>query len=56
MYWHISKGSWTFSMEDYGWQVSDVTGEGLKVMLQFCHDTYYTFALTNIRGPSWGKT
>ncbi|KAG2668086.1 hypothetical protein I3760_15G143600 [Carya illinoinensis] len=33
MYRHISKGSWTFSMEDYGWQVSDVTGEGLKVTL-----------------------
>jgi len=30
MYRHISKGSWTFSMHDQGWQVSDCTAEGLK--------------------------
>ncbi|ESW24999.1 hypothetical protein PHAVU_004G178500 [Phaseolus vulgaris] len=33
MYRHISKGSWTFSMHDQGWQVSDCTGEGLKAAL-----------------------
>lgn len=33
MYRHISKGSWTFSMHDHGWQVSDCTAEGLKVHL-----------------------
>jgi len=33
MYRHISKGSWTFSMHDQGWQVSDCTAEGLKVIL-----------------------
>ncbi|KAF5445650.1 hypothetical protein F2P56_034688 [Juglans regia] len=33
MHRHMSKGSWTFSMPDYGWQVSDVTAEGLKVSL-----------------------
>lgn len=27
----ISKGAWTFSMQDQGWQVSDCTAEGLKV-------------------------
>jgi squalene cyclase len=32
MYRHISKGAWTFSMQDHGWQVSDCTAEGLKVM------------------------
>ena len=32
MYRHISKGAWTFSMQDQGWQVSDCTAEGLKVM------------------------
>ncbi|XP_040951795.1 lupeol synthase isoform X2 [Gossypium hirsutum] len=30
MYRHISKGSWTFSTQDHGWQVSDCTAEGLK--------------------------
>ncbi|KAK7829873.1 lupeol synthase [Quercus suber] len=30
MYRHISKGAWTFSMQDHGWQVSDCTAEGLK--------------------------
>ncbi|KAF5445649.1 hypothetical protein F2P56_034687 [Juglans regia] len=33
MHRHMSKGSWTLSMPDYGWQVSDVTAEGLKVSL-----------------------
>ncbi|XP_010245752.1 PREDICTED: taraxerol synthase-like [Nelumbo nucifera] len=33
MYRHISKGSWTFSNQDHGWQVSDCTGEGLKACL-----------------------
>ncbi|KAL5543987.1 hypothetical protein UlMin_007771, partial [Ulmus minor] len=27
---HISKGSWTFSVQDQGWPVSDCTAEGLK--------------------------
>ncbi|KAK9930801.1 hypothetical protein M0R45_018111 [Rubus argutus] len=31
MYRHISKGAWTFSIQDHGWQVSDCTSEGLKV-------------------------
>ncbi|KAG5026226.1 hypothetical protein JHK86_022140 [Glycine max] len=30
MYRHISKGSWTFSDQDHGWQVSDCTAESLK--------------------------
>ncbi|KAK9076019.1 hypothetical protein SSX86_004349 [Deinandra increscens subsp. villosa] len=30
MYRHISRGSWTFSDQDHGWQVSDCTSEGLK--------------------------
>ncbi|GLT78999.1 hypothetical protein SLA2020_505130 [Shorea laevis] len=33
MYRHISKGSWTFSDQDHGWQLSDCTGEGLKCCL-----------------------
>ncbi|XP_057980689.1 lupeol synthase-like [Malania oleifera] len=33
MYRHINKGSWTFSMQDHGWQVSDCTAEGLKAAL-----------------------
>ncbi|XP_040996601.1 lupeol synthase-like isoform X3 [Juglans microcarpa x Juglans regia] len=33
MYRHISKGAWTFSIQDHGWQVSDCTAEGLKVAL-----------------------
>lgn len=33
MYRHICKGSWTFSMHDQGWQVSDCTAEGLKAAL-----------------------
>lgn len=33
MFRHISKGGWTFSTQDHGWQVSDCTGEGLKVSL-----------------------
>ncbi|XP_004510379.1 mixed-amyrin synthase [Cicer arietinum] len=33
MYRHISKGSWTFSDRDHGWQVSDCTAEGLKCCL-----------------------
>ncbi|KAL6985042.1 lupeol synthase [Sarracenia purpurea var. burkii] len=35
MYRHTSKGAWTFSMQDHGWQVSDCTAEGLKCSLLF---------------------
>ncbi|XP_076906929.1 baccharis oxide synthase-like [Bidens hawaiensis] len=35
MYRHISKGSWTFSDQDHGWQLSDCTTEGLKCCLLF---------------------
>ncbi|CAI0553329.1 unnamed protein product [Linum tenue] len=35
MYRHISKGSWTFSTQDHGWQVSDCTAEGLKCALLY---------------------
>ncbi|XP_057805582.1 beta-amyrin synthase 2-like isoform X2 [Salvia miltiorrhiza] len=35
MYRHISKGSWTFSDQDQGWQVSDCTAEALKCCLLF---------------------
>ncbi|KAL3613496.1 myb-like DNA-binding protein bas1 [Castilleja foliolosa] len=33
MYRHISKGSWTNSDRDHGWQTSDCTAEGLKCCL-----------------------
>ncbi|XP_058743526.1 beta-amyrin synthase-like [Vicia villosa] len=33
MYRHISKGSWPFSDQDIGWQVSDCTAEALKCCL-----------------------
>ncbi|XP_048428397.1 beta-amyrin synthase-like isoform X3 [Pyrus x bretschneideri] len=33
MHRHISKGSWTFSDQDHGWQLSDCTAEGLKCCL-----------------------
>ncbi|KAB1213289.1 Beta-amyrin synthase [Morella rubra] len=33
MYRHISKGGWTFSDQDHGWQVSDCTAEALKCCL-----------------------
>ncbi|KAL5718241.1 myb-like DNA-binding protein bas1 [Ranunculus cassubicifolius] len=33
MHRHISKGSWAFSDQDHGWQVSDCTAEGLVVCL-----------------------
>ncbi|KAL8554125.1 hypothetical protein ACS0TY_002376 [Phlomoides rotata] len=33
MYRHISKGAWTFSDQDHGWQVSDCTAEALKCCL-----------------------
>ncbi|GJW66275.1 beta-amyrin synthase, partial [Tanacetum coccineum] len=35
MHRHISKGSWTFSEQDQGWQVSDCTAEALKCCLLF---------------------
>ncbi|RVX03648.1 Beta-Amyrin Synthase 1 [Vitis vinifera] len=35
MYCHISKGSWTFSDQDHGCQVSDCIAEGLKCCLLF---------------------
>ncbi|KAK0600255.1 hypothetical protein LWI29_013115 [Acer saccharum] len=35
MHRHISKGSWTFSDQDHGWQLSDCTAEGLKCCLLF---------------------
>ncbi|CAI0553285.1 unnamed protein product [Linum tenue] len=35
MYRHMSKGSWTFSTQDHGWQVSDCTSEGLKCVLLY---------------------
>ncbi|KAJ6327893.1 hypothetical protein OIU76_006432 [Salix suchowensis] len=33
MYRHISRGSWTFSDQDHGWQLSDCTAEALKCVL-----------------------
>ncbi|KAK4493087.1 hypothetical protein RD792_018078 [Penstemon davidsonii] len=33
MYRNNSKGGWTFSDQDHGWQVSDCTSEGLKCCL-----------------------
>nr|UJH94072.1 2,3-oxidosqualene cyclase 2 [Tripterygium hypoglaucum] len=33
MHRHISKGSWTFSDQDHGWQLSDCTAEALKCCL-----------------------
>ncbi|KAK9281889.1 hypothetical protein L1049_004796 [Liquidambar formosana] len=33
MHRHISKGSWTFSDQDQGWQVSDCTAENFKCCL-----------------------
>ncbi|WCJ40432.1 Lupeol synthase [Euphorbia peplus] len=35
MFRYISKGSWTFSDKDHGWQVSDCTAEALKCCLLF---------------------
>ncbi|KAJ0074529.1 hypothetical protein Patl1_37603 [Pistacia atlantica] len=35
MFHHISKGSWTFSDQDHGWQVSDCTAESLLCCLHF---------------------
>ncbi|XP_010245750.1 PREDICTED: beta-amyrin synthase-like isoform X2 [Nelumbo nucifera] len=35
MFRHISKGSWTFSDQDHGWQISDCTAEALKACLMF---------------------
>ncbi|CAN4096433.1 unnamed protein product [Withania somnifera] len=35
MYRHISKGSWTFSGQDHGWQASDTTVEALRCCLLF---------------------
>nr|QBZ67649.1 lupeol synthase [Euphorbia tirucalli] len=35
MFRHISKGAWTFSDKDHGWQVSDCTAESLKCCLLF---------------------
>ncbi|XP_073311807.1 beta-amyrin synthase-like isoform X3 [Primulina huaijiensis] len=35
MYRHISKGAWTFSDQDHGWQVSDCTADALKCCLLF---------------------
>ena len=32
---YISKGAWTFSDRDHGWQVSDCTAEALKVINKF---------------------
>nr|UTU07506.1 oxidosqualene cyclase 2 [Ailanthus altissimus] len=32
---HFSKGAWTFSDQDHGWQVSDCTAESLKCCLNF---------------------
>ncbi|RAL53709.1 hypothetical protein DM860_015437 [Cuscuta australis] len=34
-YRHESKGCWTFSNQDHGWQVSDCTAEALLVALKF---------------------
>ncbi|KAJ0075354.1 hypothetical protein Patl1_35106 [Pistacia atlantica] len=33
MFRHFSKGAWTFSDQDHGWQVSDCTAESLKCCL-----------------------
>ncbi|GJU84382.1 beta-amyrin synthase [Tanacetum coccineum] len=35
MYRHISKGAWTFSDQDHGWQLSDCTADGLTCSLLF---------------------
>ncbi|KAI8555482.1 hypothetical protein RHMOL_Rhmol05G0176200 [Rhododendron molle] len=39
MFRHIIKGSWTFSDQDHGWQVSDCTAEGLKT--NDCNDFFF---------------
>ncbi|KAF5193729.1 Lupeol synthase [Thalictrum thalictroides] len=39
MFRSISKGAWSFSDRDTGWQVSDCTAEGLKVMLLLSQKT-----------------
>ncbi|KAL9346353.1 hypothetical protein Peur_061206 [Populus x canadensis] len=33
MHRHISKGAWTLSIKDHGWQVSDCTAEALRALL-----------------------
>ena len=40
---HISKGAWTFSDRDHGWQVSDCTAEGLKVISLTCLLTLHLY-------------
>lgn len=40
---HLSKGAWTFSDQDHGWQVSDCTAEGLKVALYLISTTQSQF-------------
>ncbi|KAL5166166.1 Lupeol synthase [Glycine soja] len=60
---HISKGAWTFSMQDQGWQVSDCTTEALKVHL-LSQDILVCiglvvgeFAIPMALGfPLWGKS
>ncbi|KAJ4831638.1 hypothetical protein Tsubulata_024419 [Turnera subulata] len=32
-HYHISKGAWTLSIQDHGWQVSDCTAEALRCVL-----------------------
>jgi hypothetical protein len=55
MYRHISKGAWTFSMQDHGWQVSDCTAEGLKVIK--LHDHNYIFSrFVTKENLKFGKT
>ena len=40
---HFSKGALTFSDRDHGWQVSDCTAEGLKVISLTCLLTLYLY-------------
>jgi hypothetical protein len=59
MYRHISKGAWTFSIQDHGWQVSDCTAEGLKVCLKSIkiHDQNYKWSMfVSKENLTFGKT
>lgn len=53
MWRHISKGSWTFSVQDHGWQVSDCTAEGLKVIQHiYCKNNLELYIYTSIHFSS----
>ncbi|KAF2290082.1 hypothetical protein GH714_001845 [Hevea brasiliensis] len=54
MFRHISKGSWTFSDKDHGWQVSDCTAEKISYIYNKDYHRYGNWGICFLYGTWFG--